>query len=188
MNYFTTYFTRAIFFGSILSVTFSELQANASLSEPQEIGKFGNWTAYKYVENKETVCFLTAPAAKSEGKYTKRNPVNFKVTLRSGGADAPKTQPKKTGETSFSAGYTYGPDVPVNIKIGKNDFTLFTHEDTAWAADDATDKKLIDTMLKGKEMIVLGKSLRGTETQDIFSLEGFQQGMEKLKSACEKAS
>lgn len=182
------YFTRTILLGPIFCVVFSDIQANESSNEPQEIGKSGNWTAYKYMENKETVCFLTAPAVKSEGKYTKRNPVSFKVTLRSGRSDAKNAGLKKTAEASFTAGYTYGADIPVNIKIGKNDFTLFTHEDTAWAADDATDKKLIETMQRGKEMIVLGKSLRGTETQDTFSLEGFQEGMEKIKTTCDKAS
>lgn len=144
--------------------------------EPKEIGKFGPWTAYKYNDKKGDVCYLTNTPEKSEGKYKSRGKIYAMISVRS---DA-----KKTGEFSHVAGYSFNKDEKVKVTIGSKDFTLFTDDDTAWAVNDTEDGQLLEKMLKETSMKVVGKSSKGTDTTDVYSLKDLESGLKKIRSEC----
>jgi hypothetical protein len=150
----------------------------AYADEPKEIGKFGNWTAYKYTDSaqKTDVCFVANTPTKSEGKYQSRGKITLMVTVRS--------NMKKKGELSHITGYTYGKNEPVTVKLGKKNFALFTEEDSAWALSDQDDNQLIEAMVNTNEMILIGKSNKGTETLDTYNLKDFSKALKKIRSAC----
>ena len=71
------------------------------------------------------------------------------------------------------------------MKIGATSFSnLFTNGDNAWAPDNATDKKLVETMKRGERMIVEGVSARGTKTKDTYSLSGFSSAYKAISQKC----
>ncbi|MCM1323160.1 MAG: invasion associated locus B family protein [Acetobacter sp.] len=144
---------------------------------PTEIGEYGDWTAYSYKEGKNTVCYMASTPKKDEGNYKTRGEIYAVITHRP--AD------KSYDVVNFVAGYTYKNNTNVVVKIGTTTFNnLFTSGDNAWAPDNATDKKLVDTMKRGQRMIVEGISSRGTKTKDTYSLAGFSKAYQAISTKC----
>jgi hypothetical protein len=144
---------------------------------PKSLGKFGSWHAYK----KGDVCYMVSLAKKSEGKYTKRGNVYAVVTHR------PKIKSKDV--LSLHAGYAFGKgdDVKVTVKSRKGNkvVNLFTEGEVAWCADAKTDTMMADQITKiGSEMLVEGKSSRGTKTKDTYSLAGSLKAYNAICKAC----
>ena len=157
------------------ALTFNPGAAQAQAVE--RLGEFGHWTAYAFKESGQKTCYMASAPTKDEGAYKKRGKIYARVTHR----PAEKTR----DEVSFLAGYKYKDDSWVKIRIDKKKaFDLFTHEDSAWAPDQAADKKLVRAMKGGNQMVVEGTSWRGTETKDTYSLIGFTKAYNAIAKAC----
>jgi invasion protein IalB len=150
--------------------------ALAQTAEPESIGTFDNWQAVTFDEGGKKGCYVTSKPTKEEGNYTQRGRVYVLVTHRP--AD------KSYDVVSFVAGYTYGDAGDVTVTIDQTQFDLFTHQDSAWAMDAATDRDLVNAMKKGDSMVVKGKSSRGTPTTDTYSLSGFSRAYQAIAEAC----
>ena len=61
---------------------------------------------------------------------------------------------------------------------------MFTNVDSAWAPDNTTDKKLVETMKRGEKMTVEGTSFKGTKTKDTYSLKGFTNAYRAISAKC----
>ncbi len=135
-----------------------------------------DWTAYIFEENGRPVCYMASQPTKAEGNYTRRGAIFARITHR----------PAENSRNVFSyvAGYTYRPDSEVTVRIGSRTFTLFTHDDTAWANTEADDEALAQAVKAGNEMIVIGTSSRGTRTVDTFSLRGSTAAWNTMSQAC----
>ncbi len=143
----------------------------------ERIGDFRSWSAFTAKEGNEPVCFMSTQPTKAEGKYTKRGEIFALVSHR--------PAENRRGEVSFVAGYTFEPESVVEVSVDRGRaFTLYTKDDGAWARDTATDKKLIDEMIKGSNMVVRGTSKRGTKTTDTYSLAGFTAAYRAINGAC----
>ena len=143
----------------------------------ERLGEFNYWTAYSFQENGKKTCYMASAPTKDEGDYTKRGKIFARVTHR------PAENTKD--EVSFLAGYTFKDGSWVKVKIDdKKPFDLFTHEDSAWAPDQAADRKLVRAMKAGNEMVVEGTSSRGTATKDTYSLSGFTRAYNAIAKAC----
>ena len=136
-----------------------------------------DWHAFQYTEGGDPVCYIASKPTSEEGDYTVRGDVYVLVTHR------PAENSRNV--VSFITGYTYQEDSEVDVTIGDNEFSLFTHEDTAWARDSSTDDALVDAMRAGVNMVVEGTSSRGTETTDTYSLMGFTAAMGEIDDACD---
>jgi invasion protein IalB len=150
--------------------------AQAQASEPKRIATHGEWSAYSFKENGNKVCYMAAQPNSAEGDYTQRGEIFALITHR----------PDEDTRDVFSyiTGYTYKQGSDVTVKVGDNTITLFTQEDTAWAPDAETDQELADAIRSGYEMVVKGKSSRGTLTTDTFSLDGSANAYEEISQAC----
>lgn len=153
--------------------------ANAADSQDiKRLGEFQQWRAYTYTENGDRVCYMASEPQKEEGDYDKRGDVYAMVTH----------QPARGTQdvVSFVIGYPFKEQSRVTVKIdGNKTFTLFTHEDTAWAADKKTDNALVRAMMRGREMVVKGVSNKGTNTTDTYSLMGFTDAHDAIDDACD---
>jgi invasion protein IalB len=87
-------------------------------------------------------------------------------------------------EVSFTAGYTLRPQSSVAVEIDGKRFSLFVHEDRAYATDAAADRALARAMKAGRAMVVKGVSSRGTQTTDRYSLAGFAAAYQAIERAC----
>ncbi len=165
-------------FSSAALVAAIALTATPTLANtPKSLGKYGTWQAYK----KGDVCYMVSLANKSEGKYTKRGKVYAVITHR------PKINSKNV--LSLHAGYGFGKagEVKVTIKSSKGNKTtnLFTDGEVAWCQDAKTDNMMAEQITKtGSEMIVEGKSARGTYTKDTYSLKGTLKAYNAICKAC----
>lgn len=88
------------------------------------------------------------------------------------------------GQVAFTGGYPFAPGSTVNLNVSGTEFELFTEGEWAWAATPAEDAKIITAMKRGTEAKLTGRSARGTQTQDTFSLLGFTDAVEDAEKRC----
>tara|TARA_Y100000034_G_C6898907_1_gene415086 strand:- start:1130 stop:1747 length:618 start_codon:yes stop_codon:yes gene_type:complete len=144
--------------------------------EPQLISTHGPWSAYKFKENGQWVCYMVSQPQTDEGNYTSRGEIYALITHR------PAENTKHV--FSYMAGYPYKKDSRVTVDIDGNTYQLFTHQETAWAPDSNTDYKLKNAITAGSRMIVKGTSSRGTATTDTYSLSGTTDAYTAISKAC----
>lgn len=148
----------------------------ARAGEPRLIGTYDDWLTYIFIENGNKVCYMVSKPTKEEGDYSRRGEVFALVTHR--------PSEKTRDVVSFISGYTFKSASNVEVKVAGETFSLFTQDDTAWAADAATDSKLVDAIKKGSNMIMRGTSSRGTKTKDTFSLKGSSKAYKRITDEC----
>lgn len=90
----------------------------------------------------------------------------------------------KKGEVSATGGYPYADGSTVTIAIGSDSYEMFTDGELAWAASPTDDARIIASMKRGSQAVVSGRSGRGTQTQDTFSLLGFTAAVADADSRC----
>lgn len=148
----------------------------AQAGEPRLVGTFGKWDAYVFTEGSSKVCYMSSRPETAAGNYSKRGEVYALVTHR------PSERTKDV--FSYIAGYDYKPGSEATLSIDKTKITLFTQDDTAWAPDSDSDRKLAEAIRTGSKMVVKGQSTRGTQTTDTFSLNGSSKAYEKISKEC----
>ena len=163
-------------FSLFFLVNFYVPQALAQDAEPKLIGEYGDWVAYKLIEDGNKVCYMASKPKKHEGNYTRRGEIYALITHRP--VDGTKNV------FSYMTGYPYKAGSDASVKIGSNRFTLFTQDETAWAPDSETDDALAAAIRKGSSMTVKGTSTRGTQTKDTFSLSGSGAAHEAITKEC----
>ena len=137
---------------------------------PKKIADFEKWSVYAKTKN---LCYMIAEPEQSEGDYKVRGRVRIVVYRNN-----VENQDKNALGIDF--GYTFRKS-KASIEIdNKKKFKLSTFGQTAWTGSKTkADKKIINAMIKGKTLVALGKSKRGTLTKDTYSLEGFAKAFEK---------
>jgi hypothetical protein len=88
------------------------------------------------------------------------------------------------GQVAFTGGYPFAPGSTVNLDISGTSFELFTEGEWAWPATTEDDAKIITAMKRGATAVVTGRSGRGTNTKDTFSLLGFTAAVEDAAKRC----
>lgn len=89
-----------------------------------------------------------------------------------------------SGQVTFTGGYPFASGSTVNMNISGKEFELFTDGEWAWPATPADDAKIITAMKRGSSAIMTGRSGRGTQTKDTFSLLGFTASVEESDKRC----
>lgn len=171
--------TRSFLFVSLSLLCFVGLPilaARAEATDPKLLGTYGDWSAYSFTEGNNKVCYILSSPKKATGNYKTRGEVFALITHR--------PAEKSRNVFSYLTGYTYKQDSVTKVKIDKQEFALFTHNDTAWAPDTATDDRLAAAMRKGKTMTVTGTSSKGTQTVDILGLKGTTEALKAIDVAC----
>ncbi|MFV0432219.1 MAG: hypothetical protein ACK5MJ_08625 [Alphaproteobacteria bacterium] len=151
----------------------SLLGSFASLAAPKSLGRERAWEAVQ--DSERDICYMISFPIRSEGNYTRRDPVYITVSIR--------PSDNVVGEISYNTGYTYNTQ-PATFSVGNDNFSLTTKESWAWTNNSEEDAKLLSAMIKGNSLIVKGQSQRGTLTTDTFSLSGVTASWNKVKAAC----
>jgi len=142
----------------------------------EHLGDAQNWSAYVDTLKTGKVCYLVGRPIKSEPANLKRGDVFIYVTHR----PAEKT----FNVVSFTPGYPYKEGSDAEFAVESSKFDLFTSKESAWARDAATEKAIVEAMIKGKQATLKGVSARGTGTTDTYSLAGFGQALGLIDKAC----
>jgi acid phosphatase class B len=106
----------------------------------------------------------------------RRGDILLFVTYRAGGA---------SGEVSFTGGYPFAPGSTVGVEIDGQSFEFIADGEWAWPRDAANDATILEAMRGGATAILTGRSGRGTQTQDTFSLQGFTAALSEAQTRCQ---
>ncbi len=163
--------------GAALALPAVAQQKAASRAEPQKLGSFTGWEAFAYADGKSKVCYVIGRPKTSEPKAVKRDDTYLMVTHR--------LAEKVRGEISITQGYPLKEKSNVEANVGPAKFSLFSHEDSAWAADAKIEKSLVEAMSAGGQSLVIkGVSARNTNTTDTYALAGFAAALKAIDAAC----
>ena len=138
------------------------------------LGTFGDWRAYAYVDEGGKVCYLAGKPKKSESEQRRRGDVFLMVTHR----------PGVTNEISALVGYSVKSNSKVVLAVGDQKFELFSEDDTAWAKDAKVDAVIVAALNKGTAVTIDATPVRGAATKDSFSLVGFAKAYKAINDSC----
>lgn len=151
-------------------------QVLAQNGEPRLLAKYGDWSAYMFIENGSKVCYMISQPQTAQGNYSKRGKIYALITNR----------PAEGSRDVFSyiTGYSYKAGGDATLDVDGTTYTLFTQDETAWAPDAESDRAISRAIRDGSRMVVKGVSSRGTETTDTFSLKGSSKAYQRISDEC----
>lgn len=164
---------------SAIAVLIAGLGTAGAQQSTNVVATEGDWTVFAADNPKE--CWAVSPPKSTvntrDGKPAEvtRGDIRLYVAYR----------PGQSGEVSFSGGYPFAPDSTVEVDVGGQKFNLFTEGESAWTGSPADDEKLIAALRAGANVVVTGRSSRGTTTKDTFSLSGITAATNAARSRCQ---
>jgi invasion protein IalB len=153
----------------------ASLMPSAAAQDVVKLGEYQHWTAYSAGSGAAKVCYVVAEPSLLQPGQGERKPVIY-ITHRPG--------KKAMGVVMAYAGYAFQPDSEAALEIGNAKYALFTHKDTAWAADAQTDERIVKAMRAGKSMTIKAMPAEGPPTADIYSLNGLIAALKRIGEAC----
>ena len=143
--------------------------------EVKLLQKFNDWAAY-VSQGSPKVCFAVSQPRKSLPRNVRRGPIYFYTS------DYPSD--KIAGEISVKMGYPFPPGGKVTVTIGSDSFELFTKDEGAFVEKPEDEAKLVEALKAGSAMTIKGRSARGTNTTDEYSLSGTSSAIERATKEC----
>jgi hypothetical protein len=162
-----------LFFSLALNIGFL-LTFNVSKAQTL-LNNFGDWSAFSDGKGTDKICYTASVPKKEKGKYKSRGNTYILVTHR--------PIEKKRDIFEMRAGYIFRKDSQATLNIDGQFTILSTGRGSAWA-DDKAEPKILKMMIRGKSMVVVGFSTRGTKVEDIYSLIGFTSAYQAISKAC----
>ena len=156
----------------IILISFSARSAE----DLKSIGKFKYWETFTVTENNNKICFAQSIPILRAPKKFERNPSRLFISFR-------PTENIKD-EVSATSGYTFQKEKLVKAKSGKKTFDFFTEENFAWILDAEEEQKFIQAMKKASRVMIIGRTNKGKQTIDHYSLMGFSKAYNIAKKNC----
>ena len=132
----------------------------------------GSWTLTK----NNDWCYIGSLPVKSDLPETKKRGENYILVYKIIGSDENIVQ--------VEAGYQYNLDKDIFVKIDNASFKFYSTEDSSETAWTDNDQQVVYAMKKGLELVLSGQSIRGTITNDTYTLKGFTSAINKLNEDC----
>ena len=156
----------------IILISFSARSAEDLTS----IGKFKDWETFTVTENNNKICFAQSIPILRAPKKFERNPSRLFITFR------PSEDIKD--EVSATSGYTFQKEKIVKAKTGKKTYDFFSREEFAWILDTEEEQRFIKAMKKASRVMIIGRTEKGKQTIDHYSLMGFSKAYDTAKKNC----
>jgi len=156
----------------IILISFSARSAE----DLKSTGKFKDWETFTITENNNKICFTQSIPVLRAPKKFERNPSRLFISFR-------PTEDIKD-EVSATSGYIFQKDKIVKAKTGKKTYNFFSREEFAWIQDTEEERKFIKAMKKAKRVMIIGRTEKGKQTIDHYSLMGFTKAYDAAKKNC----
>jgi len=156
----------------IILISFSARSAE----DLKSTGKFKDWETFTVNENNNKICFAQSIPILRAPKKFERNPSRLFVSFR------PIEDIKD--EVSTTSGYSFQKEKIVKAKSGKKTFDFFAQENFAWILDTEEEQKFIQAMKKASRVMIIGRTDKGKQTIDHYSLMGFSKAYNTAKKNC----
>lgn len=149
----------------------------ASAQTTSRVATFQDWSVYAGTGNEGRVCYAASQPTQMAPQGVNRDPAFFMVSNWPGRA--------VTNEAYLKMGYPLEPNSTVTVTIDNDEtFTFFIGADDAWISEAALEQQLIEAMRGGVTMVITGRSTRGTDTSDTYSLRGITAALARVASEC----
>jgi hypothetical protein len=148
----------------------------AHAQAPQFLGNFRDWFLYAYDEAGGKTCYIASKPTEESGNWSRRGAAAVLVSRL--------PVPGAGEQVSVQPGYAFKSNSTVQLKIGNQEWQLFTQGEHAWANTDDEDQAIIRAMQRGSDMTVRGTSQLDTYSLDTYSLLGFTAAFEAMRDAC----
>ena len=148
-----------------------------AFGETKLIGEEKYWKAYSTKLDKTKTCFITSEPQKTEGEFNKKNrgkPFVFVTNIKNG----------TNHEVSVKAGFNFKKNKDVIFNIDGKKTKLFPVDDRAWSESSKIDRLLVQSMRRGKKLIITGISTPGNKIIDTYSLLGFTKALRLIDKSC----
>jgi len=142
----------------------------------KSIGKFKDWEAFAVTENDNKICFAQSIPILRAPKKFERNPSRLFITFR--------PSEDIMDEVSATSGYTFQKEKIVKAKTGKKTYDFFSREEFAWILNTEEEQKFIKAMKKASRVMIIGRTEKGKQTIDHYSLMGFTKAYDTAKKNC----
>ena len=156
----------------IILISFSARSAE----DLKSIGKFKDWETLTVIENDNKICFAQSIPILRAPKKFERNPSRLFISFR-------PTEDIKD-EVSATSGYTFQKEKIVKAKTGKKTYDFFSQEEFAWILDTEEEQRFIKAMKKASRVMIIGRTEKGKQTIDHYSLMGFTRAYDAAKKNC----
>mgnify|MGYP000462849823 FL=1 len=156
----------------IILISFSARSAE----DLKSIGKFKDWETFTVTENNNKICFAQSIPILRAPKKFERNPSRLFVSFR--------PTEDIIDEISATSGYTFQKEKIVKAKTGKKTFDFFSQENFAWILEDEEEQKFIKAMKKASRVMIIGRTDKGKQTIDHYSLMGFSKAYDTAQKSC----
>ena len=150
--------------------------AAKSAEDLKSIGKFKDWETFTVTENNNKICFAQSIPILRAPKKFERNPSRLFISFR------PSKDIKD--EVSATSGYTFQKEKIVKAKTGKKTYDFFSQEEFAWILDTEEEQRFIKAMKKASRVMIIGRTEKGKQTVDHYSLMGFTKAYNTAKKNC----
>jgi len=147
-----------------------------SAEDLKSIGKFKDWETFTVTEGNNKICFAQSIPILRAPKKFERNPSRLFITFR------PSEDMKD--EVSATSGYTFQKEKIVKAKTGKKTYDFFSQEEFAWILDTEEEQRFIKAMKKASRVMIIGRTEKGKQTIDHYSLMGFTKAYNTAKKNC----
>ena len=157
------------------------LFAGASTALAQEAAErvitFDAWSVYVANTANGRVCFAVSQPQNTEPTGVNRGGIYFMLS----------TWPSRgiRNEASVIIGYPFASESTATVTIDNDEsFNFFTINDGAWLRDLGQETDLVVAIQRGLEMVIRGRSERGTDTTDTYSLRGATAAINRAQQEC----
>ena len=165
------------FYKLLIFLSLSFFFTTNGFSETKLLGVEKFWKAYSTKLDKAKTCFITSEPTKTIGKFNKKNrgkPYVFVTNIKNG----------TKHEISIKAGFNFKKNEDVIFDVDGKKTILFPVEDRAWSESTKIDRFLVQSMRKGRTLIVTGTSTPGNKIIDTYSLSGFTKALRLIDKSC----
>lgn len=161
--------------GFALTVIFSGV-LSGDAQAAKLIKKIKDWAIYEHKKGDDRLCFITSRPKTMKPKNVVRGDVMFYVSTWPGQG--------VRNEVSVKIGYHFATDSQPEAKIDKTSFRMTVDKDRGYINSAEQELAFVGAMRRGVTMTVYGKSKRGTNTADTYSLSGVTAALNALKQLC----
>ncbi len=140
------------------------------------IGTFGDWRAVMSGKDKGKICYALSQPKERQPAKLQRDPGYLFVSNRT--SDGAK------GEFAVRLGFPGSATKEGALVIGSASFALVASGENAFLKNPAQETQVIELMKRSAAITVKVPSLRGNETADKYSMNGFAKALEAAAREC----
>ena len=151
--------------------------AAAAQTRPEPIATYRDWNVFKLDTGDDVVCFAVSEPKDRAPKNVEHGDIFMIVSTWASGA--------AVNQPSFKAGFNFRPRSKPVIRVGSDRFEMYPSDNEAFIEESAEERRLINAMKRGADMVVQAVSARGTPVTYEVSLLGVTAALNRVQSECE---